>query len=64
MNESRKSEKSEAKAWSIQLERMKLSKFESDIRKYPKFKKEFHLHIQTICSSSQLSFILKSYISH
>ena len=63
MNESRKSEKSEAKTGSIQLERMKFSKFEGDIRKYPKFKEEFHLHIQPICSSSQLPFILKSYLS-
>ena len=45
MNDSRKSEKSEAKTGSIQLERMKFSKFEGDIRKYPKFKEEFHLHI-------------------
>ena len=64
MNDSRKSEKSEAKTGSIQLERMKFSKFEGDIRKYPKFKEEFHLHIQPICSSSQLPFILKSYLSN
>ena len=63
MADNSKSQKAEGKSGSIQLERMKFSKFEGDIRKYPKFKEDFHLHIQPICSSSQLPFILKSYLS-
>ena len=53
----------EIKSSAIQLERMKFSKFEGDIRKYPKFKEEFHIHIRPICSVSQLPFILRSYLS-
>ena len=50
------------KANCVQLERMRFSQFDGDIRKYPRFKQEFHTHIRPLCSSTQLPFILKSYL--
>jgi hypothetical protein len=47
----------------LQLERIKLEKFNGDIRKYPKFKEQFELYIKPICTASQLPFILKSHLS-
>ena len=48
---------------SVQLERMKLKKFEGNIRKYPRFKEEFLKHVMPLCDKSQLSFVLRSYVS-
>ena len=50
------------KSSSVQLERMRFSSFDGDIRKYPKFKEEFQTHIRPLCNSSQLPFVLKSYL--
>jgi hypothetical protein len=47
---------------SIQLERMKVQKYDGDIRKYPKFKEEFMLYVKPLCQASQLSFVLKSHL--
>ena len=47
----------------LQLERIKLEKFNGDIRKYPKFREQFELYIKPICTASQLPFILKSHLS-
>lgn len=47
---------------SVQLERIKLEKFNGDIRKYPKFKEQFELYIKPLCSSAQLPFVLKSHL--
>ena len=46
----------------MQLERIKLEKFNGDIRKYPKFKEQFELYIKPLCSSAQLPFVLKSHL--
>ena len=46
----------------VQLERMKFSQFDGDIRKYPRFKEEFHTHIKPLCNFTQLPFVLKSYL--
>ena len=58
-----KADKHEPRSNTIQLERMKFSTFDGDIRKYPKFKKEFKTHIRPICNLSQLPFVSKSYLS-
>ena len=58
-----KADKHEPRSNTIQLERMKFSTFDGDIRKYPKFKEEFMTHIRPICNLSQLPFVLKSYLS-
>ena len=47
----------------IRIERLRFPTFEGDIKKYPQFKEEFVKQIQPQCSSSQLAFILKSYLS-
>ena len=46
----------------VQLERMRFSQFDGDIRKYPRFKEEFHTHIKPLCNPTQLPFVLKSYL--
>ena len=46
----------------IQLERIKLDKFNGDIRKYPKFKEQFELYVRPLCTETQLPFILKSHL--
>ena len=38
---------------SIQLERMKLKRFEGNVRKYPRFKEEFLKHVMPLCDKSQ-----------
>ena len=48
---------------SVQLERIKLDKFNGDIRKYPKFREQFQLYIKPLCSDSQLPFVLRSHLS-
>ena len=47
----------------LQLERIKLEKFDGDIRKYPKFREQFDLYVKPLCTVSQLPFILKSHLS-
>ena len=47
----------------LQLERIKLEKFNGDIRKYPKFREQFDLYVKPLCTLSQLPFILKSHLS-
>ena len=47
---------------SVQLERIKLEKFNGDIRKYPKFKEQFELYVKPLCTSEQLPFVLKSHL--
>jgi hypothetical protein len=46
----------------IQLERIKLDKFNGDIRKYPKFKEQFELYVKPLCTEAQLPFVLKSHL--
>ena len=47
----------------IQLERLKVRKFDGDIRKYPRFRDEFIKHVMPICSKSQQAIVLRSYLS-
>ena len=46
----------------IQLERIKLDKFNGGIRKYPKFKEQFELYVKPLCTEAQLPFMLKSHL--
>ena len=48
---------------SVQLERIKLDKFDGDIRKYPKFREQFEHYVKPLCTSSQLPFVLRSHLS-
>ena len=48
---------------SVQLDRLKLDKFEGDIRKYPKFREQFDLYIKPLCSPSQIPLVLRSHLS-
>ena len=48
---------------SVQLERIKLDKFDGDIRKYPKFREQFELYVKPLCTPSQLPFVLRSHLS-
>ena len=47
---------------SIKLERVKFRTFDGDVRKFPKFKSEFEMYVQPLCSPCQLPFVLKSYL--
>ena len=47
----------------IQLERIKIDKFQGNIRKYPKFKVEFEKYVKPLCQEAQLPFILKAHLS-
>lgn len=47
---------------SVQLERIKLEKFNGDVRKYPKFREQFQLYVKPLCKSSQLPFVLRSHL--
>ena len=47
----------------VQLERIKLDKFDGDIRKYPKFREQFECYVKPLCTSSQLPFVLRSHLS-
>lgn len=47
---------------SVQLERIKLEKFNGDIRKYPKFREQFELYVKPLCTPSQLPFVLRSHL--
>ena len=48
---------------SVQLERIKLEKFDGDIRKYPKFREQFQHYVKPLCTTSQLPFVLRSHLS-
>ena len=47
----------------IQLERIKIDKFQGNIRKYKKFKVEFEKYVKPLCQEAQLPFILKAHLS-
>ena len=47
----------------VQLERIKLEKFNGDIRRYPKFKEQFELYVKPLCTQTQLPFVpLRSHL--
>ena len=46
----------------LQLERLKLEKFDGDLRKYPAFKERFRLYIEPMCPKSQTAFMLRSHL--
>ena len=46
----------------LQLERLKLEKFNGEVRKYPTFKESFNLYVVPMCPKSQLPFILRSHL--
>ena len=46
----------------LQLERLKLEKFDGNLRNYPGFKERFNLYIKPICPMSQLPFILRQHL--
>lgn len=46
----------------IKLERFKFPIFDGDIRKYAKFRYEFNKFVKPMCSTNQLTFILKGYL--
>ena len=46
----------------IKLERVRFRTFDGDIRKYPKFKSEFLQFVLPLCSTDQVTFVLKSYL--
>ena len=49
-------------ARNVQLERIKLEKFDRDILKYPNFKEQFELYVNLLCLPSQLPLILRSHL--
>ena len=46
----------------VQLERLKLDKFDGDMRKYPGFRERFKLYIEPMCPKSQAAFVLRSHL--
>ena len=46
----------------VKLERLKLEKFDGNIRKYPAFKDSFKKYIEPMCPKSQLAFMLRSHL--
>ena len=48
---------------SIKIEHLKFKSFNGDLRKYPRFKEEFNVHIKPMCTEVQLPLVLKSYLS-
>ena len=46
----------------LQLERLKLEKFDGDLRNYPSFKERFSLYIEPMCPVAQLPFILRQHL--
>ena len=57
-----KSDESSVEKGRLQLERLKLEKFDGDIRKYPAFKERFKLYIEPMCPKSQTAFLLRSHL--
>ena len=47
----------------VRLEKLRFQIFQGDVRKYPRFKAEFEKHVKSLCSSNQVAFVLKSYLS-
>ena len=47
----------------IQIERLKFNKFEGDMRRYARFKKDFETYVQPRCEETQIPIVLKSYLS-
>ena len=47
----------------VRLEKLQFQIFQGDVRKYPRFKAEFEKHVKPLCSSNQVAFVLKSYLS-
>ena len=46
----------------LQLEKLKLEKYDGDIRKYPAFKARFNSYIEPMCPKSQTAFLLRSHL--
>jgi hypothetical protein len=46
----------------LQLERLKLEKFNGDLRKYPAFRDGFMKHIAPMCQKSQKAFVLRAHL--
>lgn len=46
----------------LQLEKLKLDKFDGDLRKYPGFKERFKLYIEPMVPKSQVAFVLRSHL--
>ena len=44
------------------MERLKLEKFDGDIRYYPTFKERFKLYIEPMCPKSQTALVLRSHL--
>ena len=51
------------KGQGMQFEKLRFTKFEGDIRKYPTFKHEFETHIKPRWGSKEEAFVLKSYLA-
>ena len=47
---------------SLQLERIKIEKFNGDMRKYPQFREQFELYVKPLCATVQLPLILRSHL--
>jgi len=47
----------------VQLERIKIEKFQGNLRKYPKFKEQFEKYVKPLCQDAQLPFILRAHLS-
>ena len=46
----------------VKLERLKLEKFDGNLRKYPAFKDSFKRYIEPMCPKSQLAFMIRSHL--
>jgi hypothetical protein len=46
----------------VKLERLKLEKFDGNLRKYPAFKDSCKKYIEPMCPKSQLAFMLRSHL--
>ena len=47
----------------LQIERIKLDKFDGDIRKFAKFKEQFELYVKPLCNIAQLPFVLRAHLA-
>ena len=62
VEQSRQSGPSNVQGQHLQLERLKLEKFNGELRKYPSFKEKFKIYIEPIYQRSQLPFVLRSHL--
>jgi hypothetical protein len=46
----------------VQLERLKLDKFNGDLRKYPAFRDGFMKHVAPMCQDSRKAFVLRAHL--